>query len=122
MRVPVLIIQDRSAESLQRGQEEIAHLKLEMVTLNKEKNEAVINQSQLQQELQKMQRTFDMERQDSASGRISLERELQELKDRNTALEHQLLEYAETISDLSKVLVLSWIPPCSIAAVVWQAN
>ncbi|XP_064404324.1 uncharacterized protein LOC135349685 isoform X4 [Halichondria panicea] len=93
---------DRSAESLQRGQEEIAHLKLEMVTLNKEKNEAVINQSQLQQELQKMQRTFDMERQDSASGRISLERELQELKDRNTALEHQLLEYAETISDLSK--------------------
>ena len=107
MRVPVLIIQDRSAESLQRGQEEIAHLKLEMVTLNKEKNEAVINQSQLQQELQKMQRTFDMERQDSASGRISLERELQELKDRNTALEHQLLEYAETISDLSKVLVLS---------------
>ena len=87
-------------------QEEIAHLKLETVTLNKEKNEAVKNQSQLQQELQKMQRSFDMERQDSTSGRILLEREFQELKDKNTTLEHQLMEYAGTISDLSKVLVV----------------
>ncbi len=81
------------------SQEEIAHLKLEMATLNMEKNEAVTNQSQLQQ-------TFDLERQESASGRISLERELQELKDRNTALEHQLVENAETINDQSKVYIL----------------
>ncbi len=80
------------------SQEKIAHLKLEMATLNMEKNEAVTNQSQLQQ-------TFDLERQESASGRISLERELQELKDRNTALEHQLVEYAKTINDQSKVYI-----------------
>lgn len=40
-------------------------------------------------------------------GKQEVEKELVELKDRNTALEQQMMEYVETIKDQSKVVITS---------------
>ncbi len=76
-------MQGDNTQALQEAQDQITILRQEVDTLRREKDTN-----------------------NTSSGSAELEKELQELKDRNTALEHQLMEYAGTISDQSKVLVV----------------
>ena len=68
--------------ALQEAQEQITRLEVEVSSLRREKQVAATSTHSLS----------------------DLQRQLSEMKDRNTALEQQLMEYAGTITDQSKVV------------------
>ena len=68
--------------ALQDAQEQITRLEAEVSSLRREKQVAAT----------------------STHSSSDLQRQLSEMKDRNTALEQQLMEYAGTITDQSKVV------------------